>query len=305
MTEQPLPMGLTATYDGERYRPRLFGIAYRMLGSVTDAEDAVQEAYLRWEHARARGEHIAAPKGWLVTVVTRLCLDQLRSARRQRETYIGPWLPEPLIQVPGPDAVEAAELTESLSMAFLILLERLSPVERAVLLLHDVFGYAHAEISALVGKSETACRQMLRRARERIGGGQPRFQAAIEDGNRLAAEFLSACTEGDLPRLLALLAEDVELVADGGGKVPSVRHPLRGADLVAPFLLRIAQLAPAGWTATLVMVNGEPGIVARYADGRPLSVMSLALVEGRIAAIRIVNNPDKLSAVPAASVSQG
>ncbi len=244
------------------------------------------------------GEVIAAPEGWLVTVVTRLCVDQLRSARVRRETYVGPWLPEPLVGDPGPDAEETVALAESLSLAFLVLLERLSPVERAVFLLHEVFGYPFAEIAPIVGKREAACRQLAKRARERIGVGRPRFRAPVAAGERLAAEFLRACAEGDVPGLLALLTEDVELVADGGGEVAAAGKPVRGADPVARFLLGIVRLAPAGWTAAPATVNGGPGLVVRRADGRPLAVLALEVAGDRVAAIRVVNNPDKLRAVP-------
>ena len=281
-----------------RLRPRLFGIAYRMLGSVADAEDAVQETFLRWEQARARGDDITAPEGWLVSVITRFCIDQLRSARSRREQYIGQWLPEPLVGDPGPDAAEVTEMAESLSLAFLILLERLSPIERAVFLLHEVFGYPHAEIAPIVGKSEAACRQLAKRARDRIGVGRPRFHPSTVEGERLAAEFLRACTEGDLPRLLALLTEDVELVADGGGKAASAAKPLRGVDRVARFLLGIARLGPEGWTADPAVVNGGPGLVARDAEGRPFAVLALEAADGRIAAVRVIVNPDKLHGMP-------
>ena len=189
-------------------------------------------------------------------------------------------------------------MAESLSLAFLVLLERLSPVERAVFLLHEVFGYPHAEIGPIVGKSEAACRQLAKRARDRVGVGRPRFRASVVEGERLAAEFLRACTEGDLPALLSLLTEDVELVADGGGKVAAPRKPVRGADLVARFLLGIARLGPDGWSATPAMVNGGPGLVARDANGRPFAVLTLEAAGDRITAVRIVNNPDKLRAVP-------
>ena len=286
------------TFDGERYRRRLFGIAYRMLGGVADAEDAVQETFLRWEQAHANGTDIASPEGWLVSVVTRLCIDQLRSARVRREAYVGPWLPEPLVADPGPGVETGAEMAESLSLAFLVLLERLTPVERAVFLLHEVFGYPYAEIAPIVGKSEAACRQLAKRARARVGVGRPRFRATAAAGERLAAEFLRTCAEGDLPGLLELLTEDVELVADGGGKVAATRKPVRGADPVARFLLGIVRLAPAGWTAAPATVNGGPGVVARHADGRPFAVLALEVAGDRVAAVRIVNNPDKLHGVP-------
>ena len=295
---QPSPASERAIPDLERYRPRLFGIAYRMLGGVADAEDVVQEAFLRWEQARARGEPIAAPEGWLVAVVTRLCIDQLRSARAKREEYVGQWLPEPLVAEPGPDAEEAAEMAESLSLAFLVLLERLSPEERAVFLLHEVFGYPYAEIAPIVGKSEAACRQLAKRARDRVQLGRPRQRVAPAAAERLAAEFLRACAEGDLPALLALLTEDVELVADGGGKAAAAGKPIRGAELVARFLVGVARLGPPGWTAGPATVNGGPGLVARDAHGRPFAVLALEPAGERIAAVRVIVNPDKLHGGP-------
>jgi RNA polymerase sigma-70 factor (ECF subfamily) len=294
------PPATPTDYPGDlaAYRPRLFGIAYRMLGSVTDAEDAVQEAFLRWQQARERGEVIVAPEGWLVTVVTRLCIDQLRTARTRRESYIGPWLPEPLVDAGTVGLEETAEMAESLSLAFLVLLERLSPVERAVFLLHEVFGYPYAEIAPVVGRQEDACRQLARRARTRIGVGRPRFRASRAQGARLANAFLRACQEGDLPGLLALLTEDVELVADGGGQVGAARKPVRGVDLVTRFLLGIVRLAPVGWRAEPATVNGGPGLVVRHADGRPFAVLALTIAGDRISGIQLVNNPAKLQGIP-------
>jgi RNA polymerase sigma-70 factor (ECF subfamily) len=280
------------------YRPRLFGIAYRMLGSIVDAEDAVQETFLRFEQVRSRGDYIAAPEGWLVSVITRFCIDQLRSARVRREAYVGPWLPEPLITETGPDVQEVVETAESLSLAFLLLLERLSPVERAVFLLHEVFDYPYAEIAPIVDKSDSACRQLAKRARERLEIDRPRFEVDPEFGERLVTAFVRASSEGDLPGLLSLLTEDVELVADGGGKVPAARKPLHGADRIARTLIGFVPLAPAGWTATPAAVNGDPGLVVRYADGRPLAVFAFEIAGGRIARLRIVSNPDKLRGTP-------
>jgi RNA polymerase sigma-70 factor (ECF subfamily) len=285
--------------DMARFRPRLFGIAYRMLGSVVDAEDAVQETFLRWEETRAKGSDVIVPEAWLTSVVTRLCIDQLRSARVRREQYVGEWLPEPLVADPGPDLEESAEMAESLSTAFLILLERLSPVERAVFLLHDVFNYGFAEIATIVDKSEAACRQMAKRARERVERGRPRFEPDPATSEKLASEFLRVCGDGDLPGLLALLTENIEMVADGGGKVPAARAPVQGAAQVARALLGFMPLLPAGWSANPATVNGRPGLVMRLADGAPFAVLSLDVIGGRIAALRFVNNPDKLHRVPA------
>lgn len=282
--------------EAERLRPRLFGLAYRMLGSVVDAEDAVQETFLRWEEARARKTAIAAPEGWLVSVATRLCIDQLRSARVRREHYVGEWLPEPLIA--GTDLEESAEMAESLSMAFLILLERLSPVERAVFLLHEVFAYGYAEIAAIVDKREATCRQLAKRARSSLDAGRARFHPAPEASDRLLSGFLQASVEGDLPRLLSLLTEDIALVADGGGRVPAARAPIHGAEHVARALIGFVPTAPAGWTADYATVNGGPGFVMRRADGEPFGVMAFDVEDGRIATIRAVGNPEKLQRVP-------
>jgi RNA polymerase sigma-70 factor, ECF subfamily len=284
--------------EAERSRSRLFGIAYRMLGNVVDAQDAVQEALLRLEQARAAGTAIVSAEAWLVTVITRHCIDQLRSAHTQREAYLGPWLPEPLVGDWTRAAEEGVEMAESLSLAFLVLLERLTPLERAVFLLHEVFGYAYAEIAAIVGRKESTCRQLAKRARERIAVGRPRFRASTEAGERLASEFLQACRKGDLPGLIALLTEDVALTADGGGRVPAARQPIHGVGRVARFLLGIAGQGPEGWTAAPVVVNGGVGIVVRHADGRSHAVLELEPAGKRIAAVRIIVNPDKLHGVP-------
>lgn len=309
-------------------RPLLFGIAYRMLGSVQDAEDIVQDAYLRW--ARAPDAEVASPKAYLSTVVTRLCLDHLRSARVQREQYVGPWLPEPLVREQAPDVAEASELRESVTLAFLVLLERLTPLERAVFLLHEVFGYQYGEIAAIVDRSEAHCRQLARRARRALDQGAPatadgpravaaapgpasaearspqtrppperRLATALDEPERLAREFLRAVTAGDLPGLLATLAEDITLWTDGGGKVPAARQPIRGADRAARFLLGIVRKAPAGVSVHPAWINGAPGFVA-YHEGRPFSVVALEVAAGRIRALRIIANPDKLRHLPPA-----
>lgn len=287
-----------------RLRQRLFGIAYRMLGSVTDAEDAVQEGFLRLEQVRARGESIGSTEGWLVSVVTRICIDQLRSARARREEYLGEWLPEPLVAETGPDAAEAAEMAESLSLAFLLLLERLTPQERAVLLLHDVFSYPHAEIASIVGKSEAACRQLAKRARERVRAGRPRQDVARATAERLATEFLRTSIEGNLSGLMELLTDDVELVADGGGRATAATRPIRGAEAVARFLIGVARLGPTGWTAAPATVNGGPGLLARDAHGRPFAVLALEPAGERIGAVRVVLNPDKFNGVPQGASAQ-
>ena len=280
------------------YRPLLFAIAYRMLGSAMDAEDVVQDAYLRWQGA-ADGE-VESPRAYLSTIVTRLCLDHLRSARVQREQYVGPWLPEPLLSEQEPDVAETTALHESLSMAFLVLLESLSPLERAVFLLHDVFAYDYAEIARIVGKTEANCRQLARRARGYIQARRPRFDPSPEQQERLTRQFVHACTTGDLPALMATLADDITLWSDGGGKVAAARRPIHGADAVARFLIGVVRKAPAGLTLGVRRVNGQPGLVT-YLDGRPFGVLLLDVADGRIQALRFVVNPDKLQHLAASA----
>jgi len=281
------------------YRPLLFAIAYRMLGSAADAEDAVQETFLRWHRALATGERIESPKAWLATVVTRLALDQLKSARATRETYVGPWLPEPLVDVaePAPDPADQAVMSDSLATAFLVLLETLSPKERAVFLLHDVFGYGHAEIAGIVDESEAYCRQIARRARAHVAARRPRFPATAADQARLVDRFAHAVVDGDLPGLIALLAEDVTAWSDGGGKVLAARKPVIGREKVAKFFLGLMKLAPPGTTFRRAPVNGQPGLVV-YIDGQPFDVVSLDVDGGLIRGIYTVVNPDKLRGVP-------
>lgn len=275
------------------HRPLLFAIAYRMLGSVADAEDVLQEAYLRWHRVRAEGTAIDSPKAWLSAVVTRLCLDQLRSARATREAYVGPWLPEPIAVDAEPDVADAAILSESLSTAFLLLLETLSPKERAVFLLHDVFAYGYGEIGGIVGESEVYCRQLARRARARLAERRPRFPASSADQHRLAARFLAAAVDGDLPALVATLADDVTLRSDGGPHAKAARRPIHGADAVARLLLGLLKKSPPGLVSTIEPVNGRPGIVVRFGD-RPIAVLSFAGVEA-IRDLQIVVSPAKLA----------
>jgi RNA polymerase sigma-70 factor, ECF subfamily len=271
------------------HRPLLFSIAYRMLGSVMDAEDVVQEAYLRWQ--RAPEAEVRSPRAYLSAVVTRLCIDQLRSAKSSREEYVGPWLPEPL-----PTEPDAA--AESLSMAFLVLLESLTPTERAVFILREVFDYDYDEISRLVGKSEANCRQIARRARQSVAARRPRFKSSPEQEGRLMESFLDACLGGDMEGLLALLSEDVTLWSDGGGKTRAALNPIRGADNVARFFSGILHKAPPGFVVRRASINGRPGLIGYFGDGRPQSVATFDVAEGSIRAIRLVVNPDKLLAVP-------
>jgi RNA polymerase sigma-70 factor, ECF subfamily len=282
----------------DRLRPLLFSIAYRMLGSVMDAEDVVQEAYLRWQ--RASETEVRSPRAYLSAVVTRLCIDQLRSAKARREEYLGPWLPEPLPTEPAPDA---AVLEESLSMAFLVLLESLNPTERAVFLLREVFDYDYGEISYLVDKSEENCRQIARRARQSVAARRPRFESSPEQEERLMGGFLEACFGGDMERLLALLSEDVTLWSDGGGKTRAALRPIHGADKVARFFSGILRKAPPGFVVRRASINGRPGLIGYVEDGRPQSVATFDVAEGSIRAIRLAVNPEKLRAVPPLSAS--
>jgi RNA polymerase sigma-70 factor (ECF subfamily) len=275
----------------DELRPLLFSIAYRMLGSAMDAEDIVQDAYLRWQ--KAADAEIESPKAYLSTIVTRLCLDYLRSARVQREEYVGPWLPEPLAVEEAPDVADTAALHESLSMAFLVLLESLTPVERAIFLLHDVFGYDFSEIAGIVGRSEANCRQLARRARGYVEARRPRFEPSAAQQDRLTHQFLRACTTGDLPGLVATLADDITLWADGGGKVRAARNPIHGADAVARFLLGVLRKAPEGLDTRFARVNGQPGVVS-YLAGQPFAVLLIDVADERIQGLRLVVNPDKL-----------
>jgi len=283
------------------HRSLLFSIAYRMLGSVADAEDAVQETYLRWRRAAARGEEIRSPKGWLTTTISRVCLDQLGSARVKREQYIGPWLPEPLTGA-VPDVADTVADFDSLSLAFLVLLESLSPKERAVFLLHDVFGYDFASIGEIVGESDAYCRQLAKRARAHMAERRPRFTADRAQRERLTADFLRAVSEGDMPALIETLTDDVTVFSDGGGKVNAARKPVVGRDKVALFLTNIVRLAPAGTSFRIEPINGEPGIVT-LVDGAVRNVVTFDFADSAISAVYIVVNPDKLGTV-ASSLSR-
>ncbi len=272
----------------EAHRPSMIAIAYRMLGSVAEAEDIVQEAWLRWQAAAREG--VRSDRAFLSTVVTRLCLDRLKSARANREQYVGPWLPEPV-------RTDMPVDPESISLAFLVLLESLSPVERAVYLLHEVFGYSHSEVARMVGKEEAACRQSLHRARAHIQARRPRFAPSKEAHERLVTGFMSACLSGDLEGLERLLAHDVTSWADGGGKVRGAAlNPVRGAESVARLFLGIMKKAPAGIVPELTEVNGWPALVL-WLDGAVFDVMSFETDGEHIHAIRSVLNPEKLARV--------
>jgi RNA polymerase sigma-70 factor (ECF subfamily) len=271
----------TETY--ESLRPFAFSIAYRMLGSVAEAEDVVQEGLLRLHRAEA----VEHPRAFVATVVTRLSIDELRSARARRETYPGTWLPEPIVTDSRPD-------DESVSMALLITLERLTPVERAVFLLHDVFDYGYDEIAEIVGKSRENCRQLALRARRHVEARRTRFETSREQRERLAARFFEAIREGDLDGLVSLLAEDAVATGDGGGKAAARATPLHGGEKVARFMLGLARLAERRtYTFEFTELNGEPGALIRE-DGKVAGVMIIEVSGDRITAIRSVVNPDKL-----------
>jgi RNA polymerase sigma-70 factor, ECF subfamily len=279
----------------DRNRPLLFSISYRMLGSVMEAEDVVQEAYLRRQET---GEQVHSPSAYLSTVVTRLCIDRLRSARVRREQYVGSWLPEPLLEEQAPEVAGMVDLDGSLSMAFLVLLESLTPVERAVFLLREVFGYEYAEIASLVGKSEANSRQISRRARQSVAARRPRFESSPEQEKRLMDGFLNASLEGDIGSLLGLLSVDVTLYSDGGGKTRAALNPIYGAVNVARFLVGILSKVPPGFTVRKTRVNGRPGFVSYLGDGSPQGVVTFDVLEGKVKTIRLLVNPEKLENVP-------
>ena len=279
----------------EELRPLLFSIAYRMLGSVGDAEDVVQEAFLRAERAEAEGTQIESRKAFLTTVTTRLAIDELRSARARRETYVGPWLPEPLLTSTEPDAAEHAEMADSLSISFLVLLETLSPIERAVFLLREVFEYGYDEIAEIVGKSEANCRQILVRARKRIDQGRPRFEADRRQQDELTRRFLEAFEEGDVDGLVELLADDVVFVGDGGGKGRGITRPVYGRHAVTRLLANFVRaFRSAAGKLRLGEVNGQPGALLFDAEDRLVNVFSFEIADGAILGVRSVINPDKL-----------
>jgi RNA polymerase sigma-70 factor, ECF subfamily len=287
-------MSATRTETFEEHRRTLFGIAYRMLGSVADAEDIVQEAWLRWS---AVDTEVDNPRAYLTRTVTNLALNHLGKASVEREQYVGPWLPEPLLT--GPDVSAGVEQAESVSLAMLVVMETLSPLERAVFVLKEVFGYSYVEIARVLDRSETSVRQVGHRARSHVQARRPRFDAPGE-AQKVTEVFLEACMGGDLNRMLELLAPDVTLWSDGGGKVQAALRPLHGPDKVARWLLGVmSKTAGQGSELGLrfVDVNGQPGMLMLL-DGRPDVVGVADVVEGRIAALRLVRNPDKLHGVP-------
>jgi RNA polymerase sigma-70 factor (ECF subfamily) len=280
----------------DQLRPAAFAIAYRMLGSVSEAEDVVQETLLRVHQALDRGEQIASPRAFAATVTTRLAINQLRSARARRESYVGEWLPEPIITDGRDDPAAHAEMADSLSLAILVLLESLSPEQRAVLLLRDVFDYTYAEVAQIVGKSEGNVRVLATRARNHVERRRPRFRTTREQRDELARRFFAAAEQGDLAGLEALLAHDVELTGDGGGKVPALARTVRGRSRVARLLIgSLLSAPPAGVSLHRVEVNGGPGAMYLDERDRPIAVVALDIAGGEITAISSIVNPDKLT----------
>jgi len=281
----------------DELRPVAFAIAYRMLGSVSEAEDVVQEALLRVHQSLDAGEQIASPRAFVATVTTRLAINELRSARVRRETYVGEWLPEPIVTDGRDDPAAHAETADSLSLAMLVLLESLSPEQRAVLLLHDVFDYDYAEIAAIVGKKEDNVRQLASRARRHVEERRPRFQTTREQRDELARRFFAAVEQGDLTGLEQLLAHDVELTGDGGGKVPALARVLRGRSRVARTLIawvRAASRIP-NYEIRPAEINGGPGALVVDGEQRLITVLAIEIADGQVTGVKSIVNPDKLA----------
>jgi RNA polymerase sigma-70 factor, ECF subfamily len=286
---------VTKAEEFEKLRPLLFAIAYRIIGSVSEAEDAVQETWLRYQ---ASPTQPTSTKAFLSAVVTRISIDVLRSARVRRETYVGQWFPEPLLTDPYDDPARSAELADSVSMAALLLLERLTPLERAVFVLREVFGFGFPEIASAVGRSEAACRQLAARARRHMDAGRPRFEADRREREELAARFFDALRDGDIDGLRELLAADVQTVADGGGKAPALARSVFGADNVARVLVSVFPLlVKIDATVEPRALNGQPGAIVHDRDGKVVGTLTLDVLGGRIQTIRSVANPDKLGHV--------
>ena len=285
-------VGVSKVEEFEELRSLLFSIAYRILGSVGEAEDAVQETWLRFDGSATRP---TSTKAFLSAVVTRISIDVLRSARVRREEYVGPWFPEPLLTDPYEDPARSVELADSVSMAALLLLERLSPLERAVFVLREVFGFGFDEVASAVGRSEVACRQLAARARQHMAAGRPRFEAVRKERDELATRFFDALREGDIAGLQDLLAADVSMVGDSGGKAPQLARAVIGAENVARLLASVFPLlARIDVTFEPHEVNGQPGAVFRDRDGKVLHTLALDVLDGQIRTIRSVVNPDKL-----------
>jgi RNA polymerase sigma-70 factor (ECF subfamily) len=280
-----------------QYRELLFSIAYHTLGSAAEAEDMLQETFIRWQQC-SQGA-IQSPKAFLVTIISRLSIQQLESARAKRQQYVGQWLPEPIFTGKHSDPSETTRMQESLSMAFLLLLEKLTPAERAAFLLHDVFDYEYSEIAKILGKSETNCRQLLRRARQSVVKGRPRFDVSPAQHKKLLGEFLAASSSGQFLDLVALLSDDVVLYSDGGGKASAALNPIYGRDHVSRFLFgAVRKSVPSNVVTRFEEINGQPSIVYYSADGRPGCVLNFDIADERIQNIYVVTNPEKLSRLP-------
>jgi RNA polymerase sigma-70 factor, ECF subfamily len=294
-SEDPRAQSILDTFH--EHRGLLFSIAYRMLGSSADAEDMVQETFIRWQ--QTSGVDIRSARAFLVTIISRLCINHLHSARVQREEYFGEWLPEPLVtSLMDTDSPELSRIDGSLSMAFLVLLERLNPVERAVFLLREVFDYEYSEIAEILGQSEANCRQILRRARQRVAEMRPRFDPSPQQRERLLHQFLKATSDGNLEGLVALLSSEVVLHSDGGGKAPALPKPIYGPDKVARAILGgNKKFAPPDLVRRMVEINGQTGLVT-YLAGRPFLVFTLDVADGLVRNIYIVSNPEKLAHLP-------
>jgi RNA polymerase sigma-70 factor (TIGR02957 family) len=283
----------------EANRELLFAVAYRMLGTVADAEDAVQDAWLRWS-AAPRAD-VVQPRAYLTRTITNIALNRLRSARARRESYVGSWLPEPLLTATGPDAADRAELAESVSLAMLVVLESLTPEERAVFVLHEVFGFGHAEIAAAIGRTDASVRQLMHRAREHVQARRPRFDVDAGHQREVTQRFLAAAAGGDIDQLMTVLAPDVTLLSDGGGKAKAPLRPITGAAKVARFLAAISAQPYMGidvsdMTAEVAEINGGLGTLIT-AGGRPIAAVTTVIAGDRITAIQLVANPDKLRAL--------
>jgi RNA polymerase sigma-70 factor (TIGR02957 family) len=283
----------------EAHRDLMFAVAYRMLGTITDAEDAVQDAWLRW--SAAPRSQIADPRGYLARIAANTALNRLRSARARREAYIGPWLPEPLLTETRPDAAERAELAESVSVAMLVVLESLTPEERAVFVLREVFGFAYAEIGTALSRSDAAVRQLAHRAREHVQARRPRFDVDRNQQREVTQRFLAAAGGGDIESLMMVLAPDVTLLTDGGGKARAALRPISGAGKVARFIAAISSrpymgIEISGMSLEAAEINGGPGTLVT-AGGHAIAVLTLAVADGRITAIQLLANPDKLNAI--------
>jgi RNA polymerase sigma-70 factor (ECF subfamily) len=285
---------LTADDLFEENRPALVRLAYRMLGSLADADDVLQEAYLRW--SRTEREAVKSPRAYLHSVVTRLCIDARQTLEARKLNYIGPWLPEPVVEAPTAESPDRLEAIETVSMAFLLVLESLSPVERAAFLLRRVFNYDYGEIAEVLDKSEPACRQLVSRAEARVHEKRPRFEPDPAETERLTAAFLQACSSGDLEGLVRLLAADAVLYSDGGGKAHAALAPIRTAGHIGRFFLGILKKSPVAMEVRWVRVNGQPGLLVLF-DGQISTVLTFDIVDGRIASCFVIRNPDKLARI--------